>query len=142
MVSQSDEQKGLFFVEVRNPNEVRRNLLEAQKEIVESLQRNENIKFIRAKKGELIESLKSDIRNLLRQISRLKTTLPLVNLREAESKAREPKEAEPIKPKKKKHMKKPEKLPMPPKELPKPMSELEKLEAELSAIEQKLGSIK
>ncbi len=136
-----EEEKQLFFVELRNPVQVRRNLLEAQKEIVESLQRYENIKFIRNKKIESIEKLRKDIKELIKLISNFKTVLPSAKIKEAQMIVKEvmrPKKRKKKSAKKKKAVK----HKVQSQEEIKPMSELEKLEAELSAIESKLGSLK
>lgn len=123
----------LFFVELEKPDDIERNVLEAQKDVVENLQRYENIKFLRAKKLENVNKLKGVIKELLKLISDLKIVLPQTKIKEAKVKKvtgivkkEEKREVREVKEKKSK----------------KPLSELEKLEAELSAIESKLSSLK
>lgn len=131
-----EEKKDLFFVDVRDHVDVRRNVLEAQKEVVEGLQRYENIKFLREKKLENITKLRGIIKGLFKSISDLKAALPQTKLREA---IKIKKKSKPVKRKteKKEFLKAEEK-----KETEKPKTELEKLESELSAIESKLTSLK
>ncbi len=127
------ESKDIFFVEVREPDEVRRNILESLKEIVESLQRFEKFKEIRKEKSGNVDKLKKDVKEINKIILNLKSALP-------ESKLRAMEVSKPVaekKGKKKKHKKKHKEA-----EERKPASELEKLESELSAIESKLGSLR
>lgn len=131
-----EKEKDLFFAEVKDPVDVKRNLLEAQKDIIEGLQRYENIKFLREKKLENINKLRSTIKELLKLISNLKAALPQAKIREAVKIKKKTKVA------KKKAAKKKAKEIAEEKEAKKPMTELEKLESELSAIEGKLGSLK
>jgi hypothetical protein len=128
------DDKDLFYVEVRNPNDVKRNVLEARKEIIEGLQRFENIKFLREKKIENIAKLKGIIKELSTLTLKLKNAFPASKIRE-----------QVIKPKKKVTAKKysgkkPTKV-QEQKKAPKAVSELEKLETELNDIESQLNSL-
>ena len=58
------ESKDMFFVEVRNPNEVRRNILESMKGIIESLQRFEKFKVMRKDKIDKINGLRKTVKEL------------------------------------------------------------------------------
>lgn len=136
MVILLEKEKDLFFVKLSNPFDARRNVLEAQKDIVKGLQRYENIKFLREKKLENIGKLRVIIKELLKLISGLKSALPQTKLRETV------KVKEKIKIVKKKAAKKEAKEVVEEKEAKKPIGELEKLEAELDAIESKLSSLR
>ena len=133
MKQQSDE---LFFVQVKDPNEVRRNILEILKEIVEVLQRFEKFKRIRHEKIEKINHLRVLIRQANKMLGDLKIKMPQTNLR-AVSVREAPRHVEKAHHKKKKKVTG-EKIEKAPK---KEMTELEKLETELSAIESKLKSL-
>lgn len=130
-----EKEKDLFFVEVRDPVDVKRNVLESQKEIIEDLQRYENIKVLREKKLEEIDKLRGMLKELLKLISDLKAGLPKTMLRETVNIKRKSKAEE------KKSDEKKAKEAEQEKEARKPMSELEKLEGELSSIEGKLSSL-
>lgn len=127
-----EKEKDLFFVEVKEPTDVRKNVLEAQKGIVEGLQRYENIKFLRAKKLENINKLKGFIKELLKLFSDLKAALPKTKIKEAKVKKKPRIVKKDVKKKKVKRK----------EEVKKTKTELERLESELSAIEEKLSSLK
>ena len=55
MVKMKEQNNELFFVEVKEPNEVRRNILEILKEILEMLHKFEKFKHIKQKKLEHIQ---------------------------------------------------------------------------------------
>jgi len=134
------EESNIFFVGVREPEEVKKNLLESLKEVVESLRRFEKFKEIREEKARNISKLRDDIKELAGVASRLKAALPETKLRIAVESFK--------KPKKKRHAgKKAEAQKTEVKKeaidkVRRPVSELEKLEAELSAIESKLSALK
>ena len=127
--------KDVFFVEVHDSPEVRRNLLESLKEIVENMQRFEKFKETRRDKIEHINKLSKIIKEINKLMPRLKNSLPEVKLRASKSdKPEQPKhiikkKAEPSK----------EHIAV---EKEKPISELQKLESELSEIESKLSGLK
>ena len=133
MKQQSDE---LFFVQVKDPNEVRRNILETLKEIVEVLQRFEKFKHVRHEKIEKINHLRVLIKQANKILGDLKAKLPQTNLRAMVAKeiSRLPKKTH-HKGKKKIIEEKTDKAPK------REMTELDKLESELSAIEGKLKSL-
>ena len=126
----------LFFVEVKGTNDVRKNILEALKGIVEVLHRFEKFKHIRSKKLEHIQKLKTLLKETNKMLGNLKLKLPNTNLKAITVKdvPKEPKEEL----HKKNHTEKP---PEHKKVMKKSMSELEKLESELSAIESKLRDL-
>lgn len=131
MVAEKKEDKELFFVEVRQPTEVRRNILESLKEILESLQGFEKFKESRKERVIKISKLERDIKILGKHVSRLKGILPEASLREAV--VQKPKEEEHAAKKHKHHKKK--------EEAKKPLTEVDRLESELGAIEEKLRSL-
>ena len=126
------EEKDIFYVEVREPNEVRRNILESLKDIVESLKRFEKFKEAGKEKIHNINKLRGDIKELNKLVTNLKNALPESKLRDIKIK---PVLSEGKKTKKRKHKKKEE------VEEKRPAKELERLESELGSIEEKLQSL-
>ena len=124
----------LFFVQIRDPVEVRRNILETLKEIVEVLQRFEKFKQMRHEKLEKINHLRVLLRQANRMLGDLRGKLPQTNLRAAI--AREAPVQSVHHKKKKKSKTQEEKAPQ-----KKELTQVEKLESELSAIESKLKSL-
>ena len=132
------EEKAVFFVEVQRPAELQRNLLQILKEIVEGLHRFEQHKEIRKEKAARIEKLKKVLKQLTKDMVKLKQELPeskLRALREEYDQAIGKVPAKKAKKGKRKIVKKaaPEK--------PKRASEIQQLEAEIAAIEDKLKSL-
>ena len=135
MVKIKEQHKELFFVQVREPIEVRKCILETLKQIVEVLHRFEKFKSLRHEKIEKIQKLRGLLKDTNKVLGTLKMKLPQTNLRvNADREAPVAKKTSHKKSKKAKE-KKPEKAPK------KEMTETEKLEAELSAIESKLKSL-
>lgn len=122
----------LFFVRVKEPVEVRRNILETLKEIVEVLQRFEKFKQIRHEKIEKINHLRVLLRQSNKMLGELRGKLPQTNLRATVARQAPVHKVH----HKKKRAKAAEKAP-PKRE----MTEVEKLETELNAIESKLKSL-
>ena len=120
------ESNELFFVQIREPSEVRRSILESLKEILEMLQRFEKFRHIRHEKLVKIQKLRGLMKDANRLMGELKAKLPQTSLKGAV--ARE--DSKPKKPAKKREEQHPKKG----------KSELERLEEELSAIEGKLKS--
>lgn len=123
------EQQGneLFFVQIREPSEVRRSILESLKEILELLQRFEKFRHIRHDKLIRIQKLRVLIRDTNKLMGELKAKLPQTSLKGVVVKEAPKQQKKPAKKKEEQHPKKEK-------------SELERLEAELSAIEGKLKS--
>ncbi|MBS3101639.1 hypothetical protein J4204_05925 [Candidatus Woesearchaeota archaeon] len=134
MVKEKDEDSGLFFVQIKEPAEVRRNILETLKEIVEVLKRFEKFRHIRHEKLQKIQHLRVLIRQANKTLGVLKAKLPQTNLRATVVREAQPRKIHHKKKKKEKHAE-PEKAPK------KEMTEAEKLEAELNAIESKLKNL-
>lgn len=128
------ESKDVFFAEVREPTEVKRNILESLKDIVESLQRFEKFKSVRKEKIGDINKLRKTLKDINKLASELKNALPESKLRAIKIK-HELKEKK-VKTGRRKVHKKKEEI-----EEKKPPTELEKLEYELGAIEEKLKGL-
>ena len=131
MVKEQDT--GLFFVEVKEPSEVRRNILEILKEIVETLQRFEKFKHIRHEKIENMHKLGRLLKETNKTLGDLKSKLPQTNLRAIVKET--PKQS------KAHHKKKKKGKVVAEKSQQKDMTEIEKLESQLSAIESKLKGL-
>lgn len=127
-----------FFVELKVPSEVRRNILEALKQIIEVLQRFEKFKHIRQEKLQGIHKVRILLRDANKLLGNLRIKLPQTNLRATVMKEPQIKHKEINDKKKKKEKPAAVKVVKAPK---KEMTELEKLESELSAIENKLKGL-
>ena len=134
MNAKMEREEDVLFVEVREPSEVRRNILESLKNIVETLQRFERFKHIRKEKIRSINKLSSDLKGINKMISDLKSAIPETKLREIKIKSILKEEE---KPKKKKHGKRHKEA----EEKQKPLTEVDRLESELGAIEEKLRGL-
>ena len=137
----------IFFVELRNPTEVKRDFLECLKSILESLERFEEFKSVRKKKIIKINGLKSIVKEINILISNLKKQFPETDVHilgntvhEFDSLVKELKEKLPktnIVTGKTKKKKQTEII----KSRKGPVSELDKLESELIDIEKKLENL-
>ncbi len=139
MTKKEKKKEEVFFVGVKEPIEIRRNILEASREMVLLLQLYEKFKAVREEKRHEMEKLRGLVREIAQLVSRLKKHLPKTSLRAlplGEIK-RQVKEVE-IREKVPVHFvaeKQEEKT------LTEELTELEKLEAELASIEQKLNHL-
>ena len=125
----------MFFVQVKDPNEVRRNILETLRDIVEVLKSFEKFKHTRHQKLEKINHLRVLVKQTNKMLGDLRTKMPQTNLRAVAVKET-PKQA------KKVHHKKGKKVKVGEEKAPKrEMTEVDKLESELNAIESKLKSL-
>ncbi len=113
------EEEG-FFVGINNPIDVRRNLLECSREMIQTLQSFEKIKVIRVEKLKRIQQLKTVLRELDLLVSKLRNELPKTHLR-----------AQVVEPSPKTKL----------KSSGKTMNELEKLEQQLSALESEISRL-
>ena len=128
--STKEHNNELFFVEIKQPDEVRKDILETLKGIIELLQRFENFKRARHEKMERITKLRILMRDTNKLMGVLKIKLPQTNLRGMIPKHHAPK------PKKAHPKKKVAEVKEPKKE----KTHLDKLQDELNAIESKLKS--
>ena len=119
-----------LFVGITNGSELRRDILESSKEILESLKEYERFKSTRDEKLKLINQFRDDIKGVSRLINQLRANLPKIK---DLPKAKEPE----IKLSKTKQPKKEEKSRFEPRQ----KTELERLEDELNEIESKLNSL-
>jgi hypothetical protein len=134
-MKKNQQQEEPLFVGVRGPLEIRRNLLEASRGVVESLKRYETLKVTREKKMVAVTNLKKDIKDISKLVFKLRASLPTVTVKSppiAKEKAITVVKKEPVV---KKFVKKVAPV------VKKPKTELDKLEDELSDIESKLNSI-
>ena len=125
------DQNQLFFVQLKEPADIRRDILEGLKDIVIMLQKLERFKELRQKKFDDIQKLRLLMRQANKMMGEMKGKLPQTELKpvavkekvsiKREEPAKQAKQAE--QPKKKE------------------MTELEKLESELGEIEGKLRSL-
>jgi len=112
------KEEGEFFVGIKYPNDVRRNILESQKGVINFLRRYDAIKDLRVKKVEKIEQLRHEVDEISKLVIKLRRDLPKAGLRQ-EKPAQDMKR----------------------EEMPSKLSEVGKLEAELSYIEKKLKQL-
>ncbi|MDP7180379.1 MAG: hypothetical protein QF824_03865, partial [Candidatus Woesearchaeota archaeon] len=75
-MKKNQQQEEPLFVGVRGPLEIRRNLLEASRGVVESLKRYETLKVTREKKMVAVTNLKKDIKDISKLVFKLRASLP------------------------------------------------------------------
>ena len=131
MPKEIKDQNEVFFVQITEPAQVRRNVLESLKQILELLQRFEKFKPIRHEKMSKIQKLRALMRDANKLMADLKSKLPQTSFKSIAPKG-DKKPVKKIAPKKDEAAQ--------PKVAKKEKTELEKLESELSAIESKLKS--
>jgi len=118
------QEEGVYFVQLNDPNILRKKILESSRETIEFLKRYEDLKFIRKEKHRNMLKLKEDTDKMIELILTLKTALPKSNIKLKD----EPRQV--MVEKKGVEIRKPV-----------PTSEIEKLESELEEIESKLRSV-
>ena len=111
-----------FHVGIRNPPEIRRELLEGTRSIIQLLQRYEKFKKIRSEKREHIIKLRETMKDIVELNTKLKGIFPEVPITEVHQVKEKDKEKE--------------------KHKPKENIEINKLEEELDHIESKLAALK
>lgn len=74
----------LFFVNLRDPIDLRREILESSKGVIEGLQRFEQFKRIREEKVENLSKLRDIVKDCTRLMNKLRTSLPSTNLKAEE----------------------------------------------------------
>ncbi|MEM3127160.1 MAG: hypothetical protein QW331_03785 [Candidatus Woesearchaeota archaeon] len=141
-----EKEDDMLFVEIRGPVEVRRNILEATRDVVQHLQRYERFKQVREEKAVEIAKLKTNIKDINRLIGKLRSALPKTKLRikmheEVAAVEQRQKELEEKRKKAEKKAKKEEKKVEPEQPKKKELSEIEKLEKELGEIEGRLNKL-
>ena len=138
MIKMKEQSNNLFFVQLKEPNQVRRNILETLKSILEILQKFEKFKQIRHQKLENINKLRASLRETNKMFGTLKLKMPQINLRipvekkpPVQTKEGQIKEKQPEK----------KKVVLPLKKPKREMTEVDKLESELNAIESRLKNL-
>lgn len=107
-----------YFVQIRDPAEIRRGILGSSRQIIQILQRYERIKVLRVKKLEKLAKLRALNKEINLLVAKLKKTMPASDFRV--------------------HAGKDERAGKKAKESPK-VDDLNKLEAELRMIEDKIA---
>lgn len=126
-----------YFVQVKNPNDVRRSILHTLKDIVDVLRRFEKFKHIRQEKEQNIQKLRVLLKESNKMLGNLKLRMPQTSLKATDLKdhlhiERAPhKKAKADKAPKDKEVEEPKKS----------MTNIEVLEAQLGAIEDKLKGL-
>lgn len=140
-MSKETQKKHVYYAGLSEPIEVRKSVLEASKEVLQSLQQFDKFSMVRREKKQAIVGLKSNVSEINRLFTELKSHLPgvvQVPVVKAAAQKQEHKTlvvAPVVKEKSRKQKEVSVKL------RPKELSELEKLEKELGEIENKLGSM-
>ena len=75
------KEEEVFYVGLDDPRMLRRTILEATRDGIQSLQQFESFKAVRAEKHEMLLHLKADIQDLRVLIKKLRKTLPKTKLR-------------------------------------------------------------
>ena len=122
----------MYFVEIKDSANVRREVLESLRDIIGILQRFEQFKHIKHEKYEQIQKLRLLMRQANKLMGNMKSYLPAANFKAPAETKPEPAPKPSKKGKKKGKEKKP---------AHKPMTELDRLQAELGAIEGKLRQL-
>jgi hypothetical protein len=128
------KEKG-FYVGISNPIDVRRNLLETSKDIIQILKRYESLHRIKEEKRAEMNKFRSTVSEITQLMLRLKTSLPPVRIEDLPRReVTETTTRKPIAPMAVKRAKVSQ-------ESAAPGSELDRLEQELGKIEDKLKSL-
>jgi len=72
------KEEDVFFVGIKDPIEVRRNLLESTRDIVQTLQRFERFKQVREEKQQEVVRLREQVREISKLVNKLKSLLPKI----------------------------------------------------------------
>ncbi|MFP4112405.1 MAG: hypothetical protein ACLFPQ_01710 [Candidatus Woesearchaeota archaeon] len=138
----------VFYVEIRNHDDLKRNTLESMKTVLMSLERYEEFLKVRMEKNKAVYDLKRIFKEITALVTKLKSSLPKSNLNvDVESDDLiDKKTIKKVKSEEKKNeeeAKSPNKKSSPKKESSAKIgkSDLEALEKELAAIEAKLGNV-
>ncbi|MBS3114033.1 hypothetical protein J4448_02945, partial [Candidatus Woesearchaeota archaeon] len=79
MVKMKEQSNELFFVQVKKPNEARKDILETLRKIVETLQKFEKFKHIKHEKHEKIRHLGVLLKQANKILGDLRLKLPQTN---------------------------------------------------------------
>jgi len=127
------KEKG-FYVGISNPIDVRRNLLETSKDIIQILKRYESLHRIKEEKRAEMNKFRSTVSEITQLMLRLKTSLPPVRIEDLPRREVTETTRKPVAPVSVKRAKVSQ-------ESAAPGSELDRLEQELGKIEDKLKSL-
>ena len=136
-----------IFIGLGDPVELRRNILEPTREVIQFLQSYEEFKKVKDEKTHTVNLLKEDLKEIKLTINRLRRLLPRSKIKAEKTSGRIKKEMgveipEPKpKPEPKPEPKSEPKTESEPEPLPPAHPELDALERELGEIEKKLGSL-
>jgi len=128
--STDDVKEDPIFIGIRDPSNLRRNMLEASRNFLKVLKRMEEIKILRSKKSEKLDEVQKNFRELKVLFSKLKKRVPASVITHTTSNK--------LTGMQKNKSKSPTLKVEVPKRAP---SEIEKLEREISEIEKKLLNI-
>jgi len=70
-----------YFVEIKEPVDIRRNILSSSKQIIQILQRYERIKILRVKKIEKMAVLRALNKEINLLVAKLKKSFPIAEMR-------------------------------------------------------------
>lgn len=132
---------GLYFVQVKRPGEVRKDILQTLRDVVEALRRFEKFKRIRHEKSLNIQKLRSLLKDSNKMFGNLKLKLPKTSLKAVTVNEVLPKHGKPAHKENGKSKEKIDKELKKDKDPKREFTELERLEAQLSAIESKLKDL-
>lgn len=121
----NDEEAEIYYIGIKDPVELRRNLLETSKHLIQFLKRQEEIKELRTGKAQLIIQLKEETEDITKLMMKLRRSLPKTKIRAAAlDEKKEPAEKTAT------------------VKSGKDATELDKLESELVEIENRLGTLR
>lgn len=138
MVKTKEKSNGMYFVQVKDPNNVRKHILETLRQIFEMLKRLERMRHLRREKLENVNKLRSLFKNTNKLLGTLKVKLPQTNLKATVIKEAEVHDIKHHAKSKKSAETTKEKTEAEPK---RELSDTEKLEAQLNAIESRLKGL-
>ena len=135
-----DPNSELFFVNVKEPNEIRKHILQSLKDILEVLRRFEKFRQIRHEKMIAIQKLRTLLKDSNKMLGSLKLKFPQTDLKAMQFKEPSKDKHAAKKTADKKKSKSPQEKPKA-QEPQRELTELEKLEAQLDAVESKLKEL-
>ena len=122
--SKATEEEKAFYIGVKNPENLRRNILESSRDIIGILKQHHKLKQLRDQKKDAAEKLNAEIKEIKSGLAKLKKAFPAVPVRDKPVDVSLESKAAPSEPMTKKVM-----------------SEVDKLEAELQQVESKLANL-